>query len=317
METGRYTETDVKPLWHTDLETLLVRRLKEQWKESLRPDTHRYSLCGDRSADLSGTDLITGNLLTRSELVHLARARCGESEFFGRLFWSVRECLPTCRLCNRTPEQSAALLRDTQLSKDNTEDHSSSLQQSRTVPGVSINRREEPCPYCEKIYRGFSNLKLHCKQHHSDRPAPTAHLKCDLCDEVYDNRRSAAQHRMRCTLNPDGLHSRKSGPRRRSHLPTHQPPTTFTNNGPMETLHHILYECPEARHTVDKLHILQDIQTEKYSMWQFLHSKKLLTLLQRLFGHIYREGWIHAQMRAKKIRNEDRTVLLDSFKNTI
>ncbi|KAH9584114.1 hypothetical protein LSM04_009252 [Trypanosoma melophagium] len=168
MENGQYMEPTVKPLWDTDLEALLVRKLMEKWIGLLRTETHRYSLCGDKPADLSGKELITGDLLTRPELIHLARARCGGSEFFGRLFWSARDCLPTCRMCNRTPEQSAALSYKNQLTDDTPNHQLSPPQQSPTVNKATVNRREKACPYCGKTYSGFSNLKIHCRKQRSN-----------------------------------------------------------------------------------------------------------------------------------------------------
>ncbi|RNC41322.1 L1Tc protein [Trypanosoma cruzi] len=78
-----------------------------KWRSTIRQDTHRYLLCGTRPSDLSGKDLITQEVLHRQELVHLARARCGESELWGRLYWAVRDCTNQCRFCDISPEQSA------------------------------------------------------------------------------------------------------------------------------------------------------------------------------------------------------------------
>ncbi|RNC44920.1 L1Tc protein, partial [Trypanosoma cruzi] len=107
MESGQYTEQGIAPLWHTDLLTCFTTQLTNKWRSTIRQDTHRYLLCGTRPSDLSGKDLITQEVLHRQELVHLARARCGESELWGRLYWAVRDCTNQCRFCNISPEQSA------------------------------------------------------------------------------------------------------------------------------------------------------------------------------------------------------------------
>ncbi|RNC47442.1 L1Tc protein [Trypanosoma cruzi] len=107
MESGQHTENEISPLWHTDLLTCFTTQLTNKWRSTIRQDTHRYLLCGTRPSDLSGKDLITQEVLHRQELVHLARARCGESELWGRLYWAVRDCTNQCRFCNISPEQSA------------------------------------------------------------------------------------------------------------------------------------------------------------------------------------------------------------------
>ncbi|PWV15228.1 putative RNase H [Trypanosoma cruzi] len=77
MASGQYTEQGIAPLWHTDLLTCFTTQLTNKWRGTIRQDTHRYLLCGTRPSDLSGKDLITQEVLHRQELVHLARARCG------------------------------------------------------------------------------------------------------------------------------------------------------------------------------------------------------------------------------------------------
>ncbi|KAF8303369.1 putative RNase H [Trypanosoma cruzi] len=100
MKSGQYTEQGIAPLWHTDLLTCFTTQLTNKWRSTIRQDTHRYLLCGTRPSDLSGKDLITQEVLHRQELVRLARARCGESELWGRLYWAVRDCTNQCRFCN-------------------------------------------------------------------------------------------------------------------------------------------------------------------------------------------------------------------------
>ncbi|PWV20750.1 putative RNase H [Trypanosoma cruzi] len=107
MATGQYTEQGIAPLWHTDLLTCFTAQLTNKWRSTIRQDTHRYLLCGTRPSDLSGKDLITQEVLHRQEPVHLARARCGEYELWGRLYWAVRDRTNQCRFCNISPEQSA------------------------------------------------------------------------------------------------------------------------------------------------------------------------------------------------------------------
>ncbi|EKG07745.1 hypothetical protein TCSYLVIO_001123, partial [Trypanosoma cruzi] len=98
METGKYTEQGIAPLWHTDLLICFTTQLTNTWRSTIHQDTHRYLLCGTRPSDLSGKDLITPEVLRRQELVQLARPRCGESELWGRLYWAVRDCTNQCRL---------------------------------------------------------------------------------------------------------------------------------------------------------------------------------------------------------------------------
>ncbi|CCD17634.1 unnamed protein product [Trypanosoma congolense IL3000] len=271
MKDGHFKWPSIKPLWYTNLVALITRQLKKRWLASLRTDTHRYKLCGAKPSDLSGLDLIDGTKLTRSEMVQLARARCGESEYFGRLFWSLRDCLPTCRFCNCTPEQ-AAVLSHSSLPKEGLDASTNTAQETAERPRANKNRRREPCPYCDADFVEFTKVKQHCKTQHSDQPKPAEQLQCDFRGEEYSNRRSTAQHRMRCKQNPNHIRLNNSGTRRKSHMPDVQPPTTLVDVGNMETLHHILHECNEARRILQEMGILDELEG-KYTSWVPLQAK--------------------------------------------
>ncbi|ESS61817.1 L1Tc protein [Trypanosoma cruzi Dm28c] len=101
---------------------------------------------------------------------------------------------------------------------------------------------------------------------------------------VFPTRRSTAQHRNRCAQNPDATRHRNSSARRRSLLPQDQPASTSMPIGPQETLRHLLLECPGTLAVRQRLGIEQDLRHGKFSQWQLLHSRKLLSLLDHLFG---------------------------------
>ncbi|PWU90411.1 putative RNase H [Trypanosoma cruzi] len=145
-------------------------------------------------------------------------------------------------------------------------------------------RRKEKCPYCDSILTGFSNLVSHCRSFHPEHPPPLPELKCDFCDMVFPTRRSTAQHRSRCAHNPDATRHRNSSARRRSLLPQDQPASKSTPIGPQETLHHLLLGCPGTLAVRQRLSIEQDLRHGKFSQWQLLHSRKLLSLLDHLIG---------------------------------
>ncbi|KAF8295273.1 hypothetical protein TcYC6_0094660 [Trypanosoma cruzi] len=288
METGQYTEQGIAPLWHTDLLTCFATQLTNKWRSTIRQDTHRYLLCGTRPSDLSGKDLITQEFLHRQELVHLARARCGESELWGRVYWAVRDCTNQRRFCNISPEQSAYMRSNNDPTAPGMDtvppsarDEDVSPVRRRTVK----RRRKEKCPYCDSTLTGFSNLTSHRRSFHPEHPPPLPELKCDFCDMVFPTRRSTAPHRSRCAHNPDATRHRNSSARRRSLLPPQdQPASTSTPIGPQETLHHLLLECPGTLAVRQRLGIERDLRHGKFSQWQLLHSRKLLSLLDNLLG---------------------------------
>ncbi|KAF5225880.1 hypothetical protein ECC02_001199 [Trypanosoma cruzi] len=268
METGQYTEHEIAPLWHTDLLTCFTTQLTNKWRTTIRQDTHRYLLCGTRPSDLNGKDLITQEVLHRQELVHLARARCGESELWGRLYWAVRDCTNQCRFCNISLEQSAYMRSNNDPTAPGTDtvpplarDEDVSPVRRRTV----TRRRKEKCPYCDSTLTGFSNLVSHCRSFHPEHPPPLPELKCDFCDMVFPTRRSTAQHRSRCAHNPDATRHLNRSARRRSLLPQDQPASTSTPIGPQETLHHLLPECPGTLAARQRLSIEQDLCLGKFS----------------------------------------------------
>ncbi|RNF20342.1 L1Tc protein [Trypanosoma conorhini] len=287
MATGLYTEDRTAPLWHKDLLACLTTHLSKQWCSSIRQDTHRYQLCGPKPSDLSGTDLITGELMYRSELVHLARARCGESELWGRLYWAIRDCMNSCRFCNLSQEQSAVIRSHLDPTAPGSEDVPPTEPVAATSSSgrrPSATRRKEKCPHCDTTLVSFSNLTSHCRSFHPEHPPPSPELRCDFCELVFPSRRSTAQHRTRCAHNPDAIRHRTSGARRRSLLPQDQPPSTSKADGPQETLHHLLFECPGTLSARQRLGIDEDLRSNKFSQWQLLHSKKLLSMLDCIFG---------------------------------
>ncbi|KAF8279141.1 putative RNase H [Trypanosoma cruzi] len=89
LETGQYTEHEIAHIWHTDLLICFTTLLTNKWRSTIRQDTHCHLLCGTRPSDLGGKDLITQEVLHRQEPVRLARARWGESELWGRLYWAL------------------------------------------------------------------------------------------------------------------------------------------------------------------------------------------------------------------------------------
>ncbi|RNF18996.1 L1Tc protein [Trypanosoma cruzi] len=93
-----------------------------------------------------------------------------------------------------------------------------------------------------------------------------------------------AQHRSRCAHNPDATRHLNGSARRRSLLPQDQPVSTSTPIGPQETLHHLLLECPGTLAVRQRLGIELDLCLGKFSQWQLLHSRKLLSLFDHLFG---------------------------------
>ncbi|PWV11262.1 putative RNase H [Trypanosoma cruzi] len=288
MATGKYTEQGIAPLWHTDLLTCFTAQLTNKWRSTIRQDTHRYLLCGTRPSDLGGKDLITQEVLHRQELVHLARARCGESELWGRLYWAVRDCTNQCRFCNISPEQSAYMCSNNDPTAPGTDTVPPSAREEDVSPvsrRTLTRRRKEKCPHCDSTLTGFSGLVSHCRSFHPEHPPPLPELKCDFCDMVFPTRRSTAQHRSRCAHNPDATRHRNSRARRRSLLPQDQPASTRTPIGPQETLHHLLLECPGALAVRRRLGIERDLRLGKFSQWQLLHSRKLLFLLDHLLGN--------------------------------
>ncbi|EKF29340.1 hypothetical protein MOQ_006883 [Trypanosoma cruzi marinkellei] len=179
MQTGNCTEHGVAPIWHTDLLACFTTQLINKWRGTVRQDTHRYLLCGTRPSDLRGKDLITQEFPNRQELVHLARARCGESELWARLYWAVRECTHQRCFCNTSPAQSAYMRSTNDPTAPGTD----------TVPPTACNedaspverrpnkrRRKEKCPYCDSTLTGFSNLIIHCRSFHPEHPPPLPKL---------------------------------------------------------------------------------------------------------------------------------------------
>ncbi|ESS54880.1 unspecified product [Trypanosoma cruzi Dm28c] len=171
MESGQYTEHGIAPLWHTDLLTCFTTQLTNKWRSTIRQDTHRYLLCGTRPSDLSGKDLITQEVLHRQELVHLARARCGESELWGRLYWAVRNCTNQCRFCNISPEPSAYMRSNNDPTAPGTDTVPPSAREEDVSPArrrTLTRRRKEKCPHCDSTLTGFSNLVSHCRSFHPE-----------------------------------------------------------------------------------------------------------------------------------------------------
>ncbi|PWV15775.1 putative RNase H [Trypanosoma cruzi] len=105
--TGQYTEQGIAPIRHTDLLSCINTQLTNKWRSTMHQDTHHYLLGGARPSDPGGKHLITQEALDQQERINTAREGCGESELWGRLYWTVRDCTNQRRFRNISPEQSA------------------------------------------------------------------------------------------------------------------------------------------------------------------------------------------------------------------
>ncbi|KAF5219599.1 hypothetical protein ECC02_007436 [Trypanosoma cruzi] len=94
--TGQYTQNEIAPIWHTEVLTCINTQPTKAWRSTIRQDTHcHYLLGGARPSDPGGKHLITQEALDRQERLQRARAGCGKSELWGRLYWTVRLHEPT------------------------------------------------------------------------------------------------------------------------------------------------------------------------------------------------------------------------------
>ncbi|RNE99647.1 L1Tc protein [Trypanosoma cruzi] len=231
MATGQYAEQGIASMWHTDLLSCFTTHHINKWRSNIRQDTHRYLLCGTRSTDLGDEDLTTQEFLHRKGLMELGRARCGESELWGRLYWTVRDCTNQCLFCNISSERSAYMRPNKDPTAPGTDTVPSSARDADVFPvgrRTVTRRRKEKCPYCDSILTGFSNLASHCRSFHPEHPPPLPELKCDFCDMIFPTRRSTAPHRNRCAQNPDATRHLNRSAKRRSLLPQDQPASTST-----------------------------------------------------------------------------------------
>lgn len=273
MNDLQFTVPEPAPLWHTDMLSCVQRVLRTRWLAKIRRDTHRYELLRTKASDLSGKDLLTGELLSREDLTELARARCGVSTTFGRLYWGILHCENTCRFCNLSRSQAA------QLYKPNVEEGTSTTDEPTEHVQQTRHRRREQCPHCNSTYSGYSALKSHCATKHADLPPPPPNCLCQHCGSPWPTRRSCAQHSIRCPSNPDSIRTHVSGKRRRDITPRAEKSQTTAPPGAQETLAHWLWSCPhpfvqECRPTLDR-------QNPTF-LFNFLHSKQLLNFIDEL-----------------------------------
>ncbi|PWV00903.1 putative RNase H [Trypanosoma cruzi] len=159
METGQYTEHGIAPLWHTDLLTCFTTQLTNKWRGTIRQDTHRYLLCGTRPSDLSGKDPTTQEVLHRQELVHLARARCGESAALGPTILG-RERLARTNADSATShrKQSAYMRSNNDPTAPGTDTVPPSAREEDVSPvrrRTLTRRRKEKCPHCDSNIDGI------------------------------------------------------------------------------------------------------------------------------------------------------------------
>ncbi|KAF8278686.1 L1Tc protein [Trypanosoma cruzi] len=187
---------------------------------------------------------------------------------------------------NISPEQSAYMRSNNDPTAPGTDTVPPSAREEDVSPvrrRTITRRRKEKCPYCDSTLTGFSNLVSHCRSFHPEHPPPLPELKCDFCEwfSPHGEAPHSTEIAAHTTQTP---HASKQSARRRSLLPQDQPASTSTPIGPQETLHHLLLECPGTLAVRQRLGIEQDLRTEKFSQWQLLHSRKLLSLLDHLFG---------------------------------
>ncbi|RNF00646.1 L1Tc protein [Trypanosoma cruzi] len=141
----------------------------------MHQDTHRYLLRGARPSDPGGKDLITQEVLHQQEQIHTAREGCGESELWGRLYWTVRDCTNQHRFCNISPEQSAYMRSNNDPTAPGTDTVPPSAREADAPPverQPSTHRRKKKCPHCDSILTGFSGLVSHCRSFHPEHPPP-------------------------------------------------------------------------------------------------------------------------------------------------
>ncbi|KPI84035.1 hypothetical protein ABL78_6920 [Leptomonas seymouri] len=269
---GLYTSPKVHPVWLIDLRSLLTRSLLAKWRLQLRRDTHRYQLCGDRCADLSSTDLLTGEPLTRQEEVELARIRCGEHPCFGRLFWAVRDCTNRCRWCNLSQEQATAL-------------GGPPVTETIVANARPRTRRiRETCPYCSLSFASFQVLQSHVRSIHPDKPPLVdGECFCPFCGGPFPSRKSRGNHVTWCPSNPDRCQHRVSHPIRRSTIPG---PAASSSTDPVqgapETISRMLM-CRALSQCRSRFAVSTAVLRGDH-FWRFLHSKQLIAFAGTALG---------------------------------
>ncbi|EKF33319.1 hypothetical protein MOQ_002806 [Trypanosoma cruzi marinkellei] len=288
MATGQYTEHGIASILHTDLLACFNSQPTNTWHGTICQDIRCYSHCSARPSAPSGKGLIAQEFLDRQELIHLARARCGEAELWGRLYWAVRDSTNQCRFCNILREQSDFVRSNDDPTAPGTHAVPPTTREADASPREgrpSTRRRKESCSRCDAMLLGYTNLIGHCRCFHPAHPPPLPEVKCDFCDMVLSTRSRTA---------PQSLRTK---PRRHPPPPPPPPPCQqavsaaagsaslhMHANSPQEALHQLLLECPGTLAVRWRLGTGEDLFAEKLSQWHLLHSRKLLSLLDHVFG---------------------------------
>ncbi|PWU96259.1 hypothetical protein C4B63_19g57 [Trypanosoma cruzi] len=238
----------------------------------MHQDTHHYLLRGARPSDPGGKHLITQEALDQQEQIHTAREGCGESELWGRLYWTVRDCTSQRRFRNISPEHSAfmrpttiPLHRDGSCSPDGEGGRRTACGET-ALHTPSEGEMPALCDHTggtNKPHRSLSVL--------SSRAPSTA----IAATRSSPHKKSTAQHRNRRAQNPDTDRHRSSSARRQSLLPQDQPASTSATISPQKTLRYLLPECTDALSVRQRLGIKKDLCTESFSQWLFPRGRKL------------------------------------------
>ncbi|RNC32854.1 L1Tc protein [Trypanosoma cruzi] len=287
--TGQHTEHGIAPIRHTDLLSCINTQLTNKWRSTMHQDTHHYLLGGARPSDPGGKHLITQEALDQQERTNTAREGCGESELWGRLYWTVRDCTNQRRFRNISPEHSAFM-----RSNDDP-----------TAPGRKLFPRRQGRP-THRLWRdgpphsvGRRNART-VTPHWWDTRTTSVTVGAFIRNTLHrfptstaiaatrssPHTKSTAQHRNRCAQNPDATRHRYSlcNARKRSLPLQDQPASTGTPVDTQETFRHLLPECTDALAVRQRLGIKKDLRTESFSQWQLPHSRKLMSLLDHLLG---------------------------------
>ncbi|PWV14069.1 putative RNase H [Trypanosoma cruzi] len=190
----QYTEHGIAPIRHTDLLTCINTQLTKKWRSTMHQDTHHYLLGGARPSDPGGKHLITQEALDQQERIHTAREGCGESELWGRLYWTVRDCTNQRRFRNISPEQSAFMRSNDDPTAPGTDAVPPTTREADAPPverQPSTRRRKKKCPHCDATLVGHTNHIGHCRCFHPERPPPLPDLHRDCCDTVLPTQKKA------------------------------------------------------------------------------------------------------------------------------
>ncbi|RNC40040.1 L1Tc protein, partial [Trypanosoma cruzi] len=284
--TGQHTEHGIAPIRHTDLLSCINTKLTNNWRSTMHQDTHHYLLGGTRPSDPGGKHIITQEALDQQERIHTAREGCGESELWGRLYWTVRDCTNQRRFRNISPEQSAFM-----------------RSNDPTAPGRKLFPRRQGRP-THRLWRDGPPHSIERRNartvtpHWWDTRTTSVTVGAFIRNILHrfptstaiaatwssPHKKGTAPHRNRRAHNPDADRHRSSTARRQSLLPQDQPASTSATISPQKTLHHLLLECTDALAVRQRLGIKKDLRTESFSQWQLPHSRKLMSLLDHLLG---------------------------------